>query len=436
MSRKISTFIILSVLFVALWPAMPAKAAPAPDITAQNALVLNIDNGFVLYEKGADKPVSAKIMTRLMTAMVAMEQLPDLDEPVTAGANIYNGLKTYSSANIKRGDVMTVRDYLCCLFITGSGEAANVLASRVSGSAEAFVDLMNRRAAELGAKDTVFTNVHGEYDAKSHTTLNDMAILIKHALSLEHFLSLSDKTYHKTGAIGDTPSRELYSSNYILIGSMSKYYYRHASGLASANDDTGYSLATLDDHGSARILCIVAGCQRYTKDGVSYIGSYTDAKNLLSWAGSNFKNTRLVRGSEPVAEIPVLLSSKHSSVALNAAEDLYAVIDVDYAEQDIRKEFDLPDKLLAPVKKGDVVGSMTLWYGETNLGEVPLCAAFDVQVDMLNYYTYHINQFFSNIWVRIISASVILLFIFFVIATITINRNKRRNKSRRARLRF
>jgi len=436
MSRRISTFIVLSVLFALLWPAAPAKAAPAPDITAKNALVLNIDNGFVLYEKQAGQLIAPGPMVRLMTAMLAMENLPDLDEPVTAGANIYNGLKTYSAANIKRGDVMTVRDYLCCLLIAGSGEAANVLASRVSGSPEAFVDLMNRRAAELGAKDTVFANVHGEYDADAHTTLSDMAVLIKHALSLEHFLSLSDKTYHKTRAIGDTPSRELYSTNYILIGSMSKYYYRHASGLANAHDESGYSLATLDDHGSARLLCLVAGCRRYTKDGVSYIGSFTDAKSLLVWADNNFKSTRLIRESEPVAQIPVLLSSKHSSVALNAVESLYAVIEVDYDEQGIRKEFDLPDKLLAPVKKGQVVGSVTLWYGENNLGKVPLCAASDVQVNMLNYYTYHINQFFSNIWVRIVSASVIGLFVFFVIATIRINRNKRRSQSRRARLRL
>ena len=147
MSRRISTFIVLSVLFALLWPAAPAKAAPAPDITAKNALVLNIDNGFVLYEKQAGQLIAPGPMVRLMTAMLAMENLQDLDEPVTAGANIYNGLKTYSAANIKRGDVMTVRDYLCCLLIAGSGAYKRWPA--VCRAVE--VDLMNRRAAELGA---------------------------------------------------------------------------------------------------------------------------------------------------------------------------------------------------------------------------------------------------------------------------------------------
>ena len=206
----------------------------------------------------------------------------------------------------------------------------------------------------------MFANVHGKYDAGAHHHAKRYGGTHKACVVAGAFLSLSDKTY-KTRAIGDTPARAV--QNYILIGSMSKCYYRHASGWRRA-DESGIHI-TLDDH-AARLM-LVAGCRRYTRTGSAHIGSFTGAK-VFVWADNNFKSTRLIR-NRARAQIPAFVVK--AFLRRFNAESLAA--NRGGSTSRIRKEFDLPDKLLAPVKGQS---SVTLVRRKQRQGAA--CAASDV----------------------------------------------------------
>ena len=157
-----------------------AAASEAPAVTATAALLISPDSDMVLYEKNADKKRYPASTTKIMTALLTLENVKDLNETVTAEQGDFAKVTADSSnADIKVGETVRVIDLLYALMLPSANEAAYMLARHVGGTSEHFVDMMNEKAKELGCTNTHFNNPHGLQDVNHYTTAHDMALIVQ-----------------------------------------------------------------------------------------------------------------------------------------------------------------------------------------------------------------------------------------------------------------
>ena len=160
-------------------------------------------------------------ITKVMTTLLALEAVDkgqlSLDQVLTASSNLHAGIgEGASNADIKEGEQMRVIDLLYCAMLPSANEACNVLAEAVSGSVTAFVELMNRRAAELGMEDTHFANSHGYHDNDHYTSAYDIALMSREAMQHELFRTMAAAASYTLPATNEHDQRVVRSTNALI----------------------------------------------------------------------------------------------------------------------------------------------------------------------------------------------------------------------------
>ena len=173
--RRLFWLLVLATLLLLLWP----RRVTLDGLNSPHAILLRADSGEVLAEKDADSTIYPASMTKMMTALLAIEANPDLDTPVTLPEEIFPALQAQNAslAGFQAEETATVRDLLYGAMLPSGAECCETLAREVSGSEEAFVARMNQKAAELGMTATHFCNPTGLHDPEHVSTVRDMARL-------------------------------------------------------------------------------------------------------------------------------------------------------------------------------------------------------------------------------------------------------------------
>ena len=186
--RRLFWLLVLATLLLLLWP----RRVTLDGLNSPHAILLRADSGEVLAEKDADSTIYPASMTKMMTALLAIEANPDLDTPVTLPEEIFPALQAQNAslAGFQAGETATVRDLLYGAMLPSGAECCEALAREVSGSEEAFVARMNQKAAELGMTGTHFCNPTGLHAPEHVSTVRDMARLTEAALQNETFRKL------------------------------------------------------------------------------------------------------------------------------------------------------------------------------------------------------------------------------------------------------
>ena len=162
---------------------------------------------------------------------------------------------------------------------------------------------------------------------------------------------------------------------------------------------------------------------------------FDDSKNLYNWAFENYKSAKVLSDSEIITEVPVELSVKGDHLVLIPESNVYSVIPLGMDITTLEREITANDKIFAPVKQGDVLGSITLKKDGVTYATANLVAATDIERSTVLYYLYLIEIFFKNIWVRVIGIILAVLLVIYIIVMISQN-NRRRKKKLRTRIRF
>ena len=175
-----------------------AAASEAPAVTATAALLISPDSDMVLYEKNADKKRYPASTTKIMTALLTLENVKDLNETVTAEQGDFTKVTADSSnADIKVGETVRVIDLLYALMLPSANEAAYMLARHVGGTSEHFVDMMNTRAEELGCTGTHFCNPCGLHEEDHYTTARDLYLIAREAMKNDTFTNIIDTVQYR-----------------------------------------------------------------------------------------------------------------------------------------------------------------------------------------------------------------------------------------------
>ena len=388
--RRISLFIavmmtaaiLLSVLSV---PVSAISFAPDFDIYSEAVYLLNLDTGEAIYQKNADQKMTPASLTKIMTAVLVLEQfqndIPALSTTYVSGSyecfdELY--MQGASTADIRNGEKVSYKDLLYALMLRSACEAANILAYNIAGSLQGFADMMNLKAQQLGMTNTHFTNSHGLFWQDHYSTAHDLAILTQYAMTLPMFTEIScaatyemeETSYHEKRLISHTNS---------MMMKGSEYYYEYAKGIKTGTlDESGRCLASTAYKDGYSYLLITLNAPQYDENGRQVMYNFIDHKNIYEWAFNNFEYTTLIAGTEEIAEVPVEYGDGVDYVIVRPDEEYSRIWSKRVPADSIHRVIDLKQNVIAPIKKGDVLGTMELQYGGETMAVIQLVATTDV----------------------------------------------------------
>ena len=388
MKRKIRLPIFVwCLLFLCLSVRLPVSATTLqPDLSNAEAIcIYHIADGRMVVSKNESTLLLAGSLPKVMAGLLACETLGNrLNETVGVTSAMIASSQGRCSSFLKKGTesqpvyAVTIGQLLYLALCGSYNDAYDVIATVVSGNREAFTDRMNERAAELGAKQTSFTDPSGVQDA-SRTTAEDM-IRIALAAS-ENTLYMQITSAVRCDLFGEpfyNPNALLSAENALPENERGRYVDSRFRGMhAGETTKGGHCLATVACEDGSDYLCVVLGGKASDEEGRSSTYSYLLTIRLMNWIGKNFSYRQLLDSETAVCKIPVEGTGLGDSVDVVAKESLYAFLPADAkVTTSIRLAYDSLD---APVKEGMSVGYVIVLYEGQALGTVELYTAESVE---------------------------------------------------------
>ncbi len=443
--KNIKKIIIFAFCFCLLlvWSASAYSYKPTEEPESEAVYMVNAETGEVIYAKNENKSVDPANLTQVMTALVVLENCENLDEEVIAPQYVFNELygKDFYTADIRAGEKLRIIDLVYAMMVQSSCEAASILADYIGkGDISVFVEMMNEKAKELEAEDTEFKTPHGMI-TPSKTTAFDFYKIYSYALKNERFVELT-KTIRYTISANNMHSsdRTLVSLSYIIDHyTGGTYYYRHAiTAKSSGTREAGRSLVTSANNGRVGYIIVSFGAPMYDESDVyiKNIGSFTDHQKLYNWAFDTLKVTKVLSKEDTITEVKVALSNDKDFVLLYPDRDYSVLLPNDVSAESIQYIKDVPEKINAPVKKGDVIGKLTLRLKNEDLVTVDLVAGDDVSADGVIRGAYLIGVVLTSPWFLGAVGVILLGVIALIIYARVHHKNKRKYKTVKRRRRF
>lgn len=349
--KKITTIIML--LTMAAFMSMPSYADM--QLSAQSAILMCADTGDVLYEKNADEHMLIASTTKIMTAIVVIENC-NMDDEVLINTEwcCIEG----SSMYLEAGKSYTVKELLTGMMLTSGNDAAMALACHVSGSSEKFAELMNDKAEELGMTESSFENPHGLDGEKQYSTARDMAVLAQYCMKNDIFREISGT---KTATIGELT---FVNHNKLLW---------NCEGCIGVK--TGYTIAA----GRTLVSCCERNGMRLICVTLNAPDDWNDHMKLYDWAYSAYKLASFRKDTFNV-QIPTV-SGINDYAAVSVENDIIFMTD---SNAEVSIELELPRFLFAGGLQGEKIGIIRVYLNGELAAEENLVYTVDDTIDMTN----------------------------------------------------
>lgn len=355
MKKIIFTFLLLFSFFVS-----------ALEIDSKQAILYNLNEDKIVFEKNSNEITSIASLTKIMTTIVAIENIEDLDAKVTITEKDFNGLYDASLAGFEVGDEVTYRDLLYGTMLPSGAEASQALANNISGSVNGFAGLMNEKAKELGMKNTHFVNTSGLDINNHYSTVYDVALLLKYCLNNKTFKTIFGSTSYKTS----NGELTLYSTfRYTAI----KYNYKNDYILGAKTgytDDAGKCLASIayDQSNDIFYLLVTTGANTSTDDAYHI----KDATNIYTYYFENYGYVNLVDKDELLVSIKTKYS-KNKYLNFYAKEDVSFYTKKDeFDKNKIKIIYDGVNIIDQSIKKGEKLGTVGIYYDDEYINSLDI----------------------------------------------------------------
>lgn len=424
--RKIlSIFLVLSITLTSV-ASFAFAESKGPDITAESAIIYCGDTGEILWEKNSDKKMEPASITKLLTCLIAAEEL-DLDKTVTISAEIED--IEPMEMGLYEGEQITVRELIYGALMISGNDAASALAVAVSGSEKAFAEKMNERAKEIGCKSSNFVTPSGLPDDKHYSTAYDFALITKAALSNEFIRTVSGTVEHTVPATNMSVARNLKNFNAFLDGyektaedgsTVAIKKYKGVFGGKTGTLDEDYTTLSIGlSHDGMEIYAVLLGASSDER--------FNDMKKMLDYAKASIsKYVAFKKGSK--FEKVKLKGGTTNKVMAVAAEDGYVNLPEGASASLVTTKCIYSDNLTAPIEKGQKIGVAEIYLAEDLVGKVDLVAAEKVQEGWFLSFLGITN--FQTIVIGVVLA----LLLVFAVAILCMRRNnKKKQKAIRQR---
>lgn len=442
--RKLVAFLAVFCLTVVSLVALPAgglraRAAwdPPAAVASQSVFLIHPDTGTIIYQKNPDQKMAPYSVTKLMTAILAMQKYKDsLDTIVTVEKSDLASLANTGSSimGLKVGQQVSVEQLLDGLLICSGNDAANVLARAVAGDMNTFVQQMNDEAQKLGCKGTHYVNPNGLPDDQQYTTAADTYAIAREAFSLPKVAEIagtSSFSFNKAA---------LPNTNYLLRKG-SQYYYENMKGGKTGSaqnpqnpkEDLVNFVSYAQNKSGATYYCVVLGGTGKLRGSNT---GFADTLALYKWVYRSFSVRMVVeKGSIQGNELNLELAWNQNKLQPVAGAEFDALIPTGADLKTVRVVTDKssPTAVKAPLKKGQKIGVADVMLGDQQLGTVELVSPKAIERSQPLYFVYLVGRFFSSIWFVVISVCLVAIFLLYLTLVAVYNRRRRMTMRRRRR---
>lgn len=424
--KKVFSWMSIFLLLLQLSPLVFSEESKQPDIKATSAVLVDSASGRILYEKEAKAKCYPASTTKIMTGLLALENL-NLGDAVTASATAVDVDRDGSNMGILEGEILTVEQLLYGLMVHSANDAANVLAEAVSGSLSAFVEKMNTRAAELGMENTHFANPHGYHDDNHYTSAYDLYLLAKVAMQNEVFAKIVGTPTYEIPPTNRYKETRSLSNNNALINPMKgrKYLYSAATGVKTGHTSkAGNCLVSSAEKNGSSFLCVVLNAPN--ENGTNY--SFADTISLLDYGFQNFKTQTISDTEEILATKEVKWAAGNAQAVLTAKEPFTALLPADFEKASLEKTLTVEEGIKAPLAEGETVGKITYTYDGTVIGETELVNKKAIKRSYMRMIFGTLLHWILSVWVMVPLGIIVA-----VLLVLRWREMKRRQKRRRQR---
>lgn len=396
MARLKLFFVFIFILTALLSFSAFAEEDTEPVITADYACVYNVESGEMLYTKSANTTVYPGSLVKIMTAVLSLEHYENNKYSNTEITVTESALEQLKGNNIKlkAGETVSFYDLIAAVTIGGANDAAYVLAETVAGSVDKFVEMMNKKAKELGALNTKFANPTGFHSPMMYSTLSDLAKICEWANKNTSFMTLSSTLTYTMPATNMSKERTFTNSNLLLDPShWLRHYKKGTSGMnVGMTNEAGYTLATVyNNDGQTNIVIIVGG----KVDGWDY-HYFNEAVSLIDYTSVSYEYRKLVSRDMPVFDMKVLYGKDTDHVLLATKNEVTALLPNGALDSDITSDYTVvSEEISAPISKGAEMGTYNVYYQGKLVATVPLVAQGSIKRDYFSFISGKIKIFFS-----------------------------------------
>lgn len=336
-------------------PSQTPKTTGEPRVTATAAILVDATTGQVLYDRNAHLPWPPASTTKIMTALVALERAR-LDTPIEVSRPVAR-FREGTVVGLPEHAMIPLRDLLYALMLPSGNDVALAIAEGVGGSVPAFVDLMNERAASLGATQTHFTAPHGLYDRDHYTTAYDLSLIARAAMQYPTFREIVH-TRSWLFAVPGRPVRRLFNHNRFLSR------FAGADGIKTGYvHESGMTLVASARRDGWRLIAVVL----HSGD------MYGDASRLMNLGFARYRPTLLASAGDPLTALN--LPGAEKPLIGTVGEPVYADLNAGDA---VDRHVALEGHLTLPISRGARMGEVRFYASGQLLRAVPLVSASDV----------------------------------------------------------
>lgn len=368
--KKIISFILIFMLFTFKVNAVEL------DISSKNAILYNLDTNEILYSKNENEKVYIASLTKVMTALTALDKIDDLNKQNILISDDFKGINEANlvTAGFTVGEVVTYKDLLYGLLLPSGADAAKALARLTYG--DEFINKMNEKAKELDLTNTNFSTTIGLDDENNYSTVKDFSIIFKKALE--------NKTFKEIITSQNYTSSDGKVKMHSTINSNAKKYNIDVSyilgGKTGTTTKAGLCLATIAKENNVNYMLITTGAL-YDKKLPHHI---LDAKVIYDYFINNYGNQMIVSKDKAFKKIKIKYGSQ-DSLKLYPSKNVYLYLKNDYNKDDIKYVYNGDNEIKTPYKKGTKLGTLKIYYQDKLIDTQNIILSKDLKFDLFKF---------------------------------------------------
>ncbi len=404
----------------------------------------------LIHSRNANVRKYPASLTKIMTAILTLENIPDLSREITFTAELQNYVYEInmmygggiSTGGIMLNETLTAEQLLYAIMLPSANEAAVMLAYEIGdGSLEKFADMMNEKAKEIGCLDTHFVNSNGLFDENHYSTAYDMYLITKYALQNETFRKIAATPSYDTGPTNKQENLHWDSTNKMMVEG-SGFYYPQIRGVKTGTlEEAGRCLITTAEKDGYEYLLVLMGAPYLDQNGelISPNQAFVLTAKFYDWVFDTYKAKTIVEKGDKVSSINDVRLAKDGKdhLQLVSNQTFSALIPNNIDVSNVRriaynaegKRIGENDFVKAPVEKGQVLGRLDLILYGSKLGSVELIAAETIEASPLLVVLDRLQQMFQSFWFKFLFLF-LLLFILLSVAVVVIKKKRRKKYQR------
>lgn len=456
--KNFTIFFAIFLLFSTFAPRLTGYAAfnPGFDVYSKGVYMVNIDRDTVVMSKNADEKLYPASTAKIMTCLVALENIKDFKATVECPYECFNefygenpnfyGVSTAGIEPLQKN--ITYNDCLYGLMLASGCEAANILAYNIGdGDMKAFIKMMNDTAKKIGCKNTNFTNAHGLFEEDNYTTAHDLYLITRYAMDhYPGFMRICSTYEYIMPPNSENPNGYPITHTNLMMRKTSELYYEGVSGIKTGsipnynikvdgkwdwdNEIPGFcSLVTSAEKDGETYLIVTLEAPFRNSEGET--GShYSDHKKLYDWAFNEFEYAKIIGKNQQIMQVDVEKGLETDKVGIVTTEDYFMLLPKSIDKSSIQQVKPSIEPFTAPVEKGKSVGVLELKLNGETLTSIPLVTENNVELDIIEDYKEKLVNILTS--PQFITSMIVLVIL--IIAFVTARTISKRKKEKAAEL--